>query len=172
MKTAMELLMGLVSMVHVVFVSCQSLSMRFARNLTPADHLSLRYERWTNSKLNVAVGGFMEQSRKNNLNLSVYGAELLTEYASNRVGYEAGAFGFRAGLGASWQIEQEPWLYKDWTIKERSSLGLLGEVSGEWFMTDKFSLRLSTQQKFLLNQLLGRQRFLIGLSLVYKLSDY
>ncbi len=67
MKTAMELLMGLVSMVHVVFVSGQSLSMRFARNLTPADHLSLRYERWTNSKLNVAVGGFMEQSRKNKL---------------------------------------------------------------------------------------------------------
>lgn len=165
MKTMMVcLLIGLSTIAN-----SQTLSFRFGRTFTPSDHLSLRYEHWTNGAINLSLGGFMERSRKNNLNLSAYGIDLLAEYATNREGYEAGAFGLRYGLGASWQLENEPWIYKDWPFKRRLNYGLLGELSGEWFMTEHFTLRGSAQQKLLFNKDLGRYRFMLGLALAYRL---
>lgn len=167
--------MKLFAMMLLVMVmmgaNAQSISLRFGKNLTPSDHVSLRYEHWTNGALNLSLGGFFERSRKNNLNLSVLGAEALAEWAGNREGYAADAFGLRAGAGLSWQVENEPWIYKDWPFKRRSSFGLLGEFGAEWFMTDQFTLRGSLQQKILLNPHLGRYRFLLGLSLAYRLNN-
>ncbi len=167
MKTVVVCLMIMLS----ALVNGQSLSLRFGRNLTPSDHLSLRYEHWTNGAVNLSLGGFMERSRKSNLNLSAYGVDLLAEYTTNREGYQTGAFGLRYGLGATWQIESEPWIYKDWPFKKRMNYGLFGELSGEWFMTKHFTLRVTTQQKILFNPDLGRYRFLSGLGLVYRLSS-
>lgn len=152
--------------------NAQSLSIRYGRVLTPADHLSLRYEHWTNGAINLSLGGFMERSRRNNLNLSSYGGEILGEYASNREGYEAGVFGWRLGAGASWQVDNEPWIYKDWPASKRSSFGAIAELSGEWFMTDNFTLRAFAQQKYLLNQLIGRYRFLLGMCIAIRLNSF
>lgn len=153
-----------------VTIHAQTLQLRMGHSFIPASHLSLRYEHWTNSAINLSLGGFMERSRKNNLNYSVYGAELLAEFASNREGLSAGAFGWRAGLGGVWQIENDPFVYKDWPFKRRMNYGLAGELSGEWFMTENFTLRASLQQKILFNKELGRYRFMLGLGLAYCLN--
>lgn len=168
MKANIVCLLFLVSTI----LNAQSVSIRYARVLTPADHLSLRYEHWTNGAINLALGGFMERSRKNNLDLSAYGAELQAEYASSRQGYEESVFGYRLGIGGVWQIEHEPWIYKDWSVRQRSSFGLLGELTGEWFLTNNFTLRAFAQQRYLLNQAIGHYRFLMGLGLSYRLSSY
>lgn len=147
----------------------QSISLRAGHSFTPASHLSLHYEHWTNGAVNLSFGGFMERSRKNNLNYSAYGVELLGETASNREGFSAGAFGWRGGIGGVWQVESDPFVYKDWPLKKRMNYGLTGELSGEWFMTESFSLRSILQQKIFFNKELGRYRFMLGLALAYRL---
>ncbi|MES2006378.1 MAG: hypothetical protein V4450_17805 [Bacteroidota bacterium] len=150
----------------------QAVAIRAGHSLVPDDYLALRYAHWTNGAINVSFGGFAERSRKNNLDFSAYGADLIAEYASNREGYQAGAFGLRSGIGASWQAENEPWVYRDWPLKRRMSLGLVGELSGEWFMAPAFTLKAFAQQKLLFNPDLGRYRLVFGLGLTYHLSSY
>lgn len=168
MKTFVVSLM----MFAIIVANAQNVRVQAGQSLLPASHLSLRYEHWTNGTFNLSLGGFYEQSRKNKLHYSCYGLDLLGEYASNREGYSAGPFGLRYGLGATSQIENDPWIYKDWPLSKRFNYGLLAEISGEWFMTDIFTLRAGIQQKILFNPSLGHYRFLLGLGLAWKLNTY
>lgn len=106
------------------------------------------------------------------MNYSAYGIDLLAEAMSNREGYSAGAFGLGGGLGATGMVENDTLVYKDWSFKKRLNYGLLGEISGEWFMIENLTLRLILQQKILFNADFGRYRFLIGLCLAYRLNSY
>lgn len=150
----------------------QSISLRLGHAFNPADHISLRYEHWTNGAVNISLGGFYERSRKSMLNYSGYGIELLGEYATNREGYAAGTFGLRYGLGVTAMVDNEPWVYKDWSFTKRLNYGLFGEITGEWFMTDDFTLRSCLQQKALFKGDLGHYRFLASLGLAWRLNTY
>lgn len=173
MRISLPILLLFTQLVLVPVVGLpQSLSIRAARSFLPGDHVSLRYEHWTNSSLNLSGGVFMEKSRKNLLDFSAYGAEVLSEYATNREGFSAGPFGLRAGLGLTWQTENEKWVYSNWTTGKRSGFGVVGEVNGEWFMTEHFSLRLVLQQRWIVNPSIGKYRFLAGIGLVYNLNSY
>ncbi len=157
------------NLLHVA-ANAQQVSIRAGKSFTPADFLSLRYEHWSNSRLHLCLGGYMERSNRSGLNYSSYGADFLMHcYATNQ-SYEEGRFGFKSAIGIHWQSEQEPWLYRDWTAKERSSFGLTGELSGLWFMTEAFTLNSFLQQKILFNPKLGRSRFVVGLELAYRLG--
>jgi hypothetical protein len=155
-----------------VTASGQSFGIRLGHSLTPADHLSLRYEHWTNSTINFTLAGFAERSRNHSLNYACYGADLLTEYASSRNTDALLLWGWRAGLGATWQIEHDPWVYKDLRASGRMNYGAACELSGECFISDVFRLNVFTQQKLLFNTKLGSLRNSFGIGLSYLFPSF
>lgn len=152
--------------------NAQWLGVRAGRSLSPADYLSLRYEHWTNGAINLSLGGFFERSRERLLTYSCYGADLLAEYAANRNGDALPLFGLRFGLGSSWQVVDEPWLYKGLSFSERMNYGLLGEATIDCHLSDAFRLSVFGQHKYLFRSLAGRSRTCFGLGLAYHLSSY
>lgn len=152
--------------------NAQSLGLRAGHSLTPADHLSLRYEHWTNSTVNFALGCFFERNKSRGLNYSCYGLDLLAEYASSRATDSQPLFGWRGGLGATWQLESEPWLYKDIPASKRINYGLAGEGAIECYLSEVFRLSLFASQKYLLRPSLGSTRFCWGLGLTYNFPGY
>lgn len=155
----------------VSVTNAQSLSFSAGRSFPSTDHLHVRYEHWTNGKVNLSLGAVYERSHNRLLNYSCYGADLLGEYATNREGYTGGVFGLRYGLGATAMIDSEPWLNKDLSSRKRLSYGLLGELGVEWFMTEHFTLRLGLQQKALFQSAMGHYRFLCALGLAWRLNN-
>lgn len=157
-----------------ISVNCysQSIGILAGNFASPSDYFSLRYSHYSNLPVNGAIGIFGESSLKNGLNYSSYGLDVLGEYASTQGSDGQNVFGFKVGVGASWQIENEPWVYRDWPFKKRMNYGLVGEVAGEWFMTPAFSLSMFAQQKYLFNPALGRYRLVLGLGLAYRISSY
>lgn len=168
----MKTIFFLLSICICQFLPAQAISFRMGESLPATSHVSLRYEHWTNGAINFSLGGFFERSRERQLNYTSYGADLLAEYASNREGFTAGAFGLRYGFGATAGIENEPWLYKDWPWSKRLGYGLLAELNAEWFMTDNFTLRCGMQQKALFQSSLGHYRILGSLGLAWALNTY
>ncbi len=159
----------LLTLLHIA-ANAQLVSIRAGKSFTPADYLSLRYEHWSSSKLHLCLGGYMERSFKSDLNYTSYGVDLIMNCYTSHQRFEDGRFGFKSGVGVHWQIENEPWLYRDWTARQRSGFGLTGELSGLWFMTEAFTLNSFLQQKILFNPMLGRSRFVLGLELAYRLG--
>ena len=153
-----------------VITNAQSIGLRLGHSLTPADHLSLRYEHWTNGAINFAGSAFLEKSRSSSLQFSCYGLDLLAEYVANRSSLSDYLFGWRAGFGATIQNESEPWLYKNSSFVQRLNYGLACEGAIECYLSDVFRLSLFAQQKLLLRSSLGTTRFLFGLGLTYNLS--
>lgn len=155
-----------------VVTNAQSIGLRYGHSLTPADHLSLRYEHWTNSLVNLSITAFLEKSRFANLNYSCYGADLSAEYSTARGADALPLFSFRGGAGGTWQTKNEPWLYKELSTSKRMNYGLVAEVAVECQLTDVFRLSLFAQQKWLFKSLPGSKRCCFGLGLTYHLSSY
>lgn len=157
-----------------LFMSClfcarsQWIDLRCGHTLTPADYVSLGYEQPTNTALNFSLRGFLENSHKNNLNYSAYGLDIIaiTQTGTDRT------FSLRGGIGATVQIENEPWIYKNLTTKQKMNYGLVGELTGEWNMTENFSLSVFGQQKFLFNKSLGTTHFVFGGGLKFNLANF
>jgi hypothetical protein len=146
----------------------QTLEIRAGQTLFPGIYTGVRYEHPTNSEVNVAGELFLESANKYNLRYRCYGAEILALYSSDH--NNENIFAFKTGLGACVQIENEPWVYKDWNIPKRMNYGVTVEASGTLNLSDAFSLSLFGQQKFLFNKILGTTHFIFGLSLSYKLG--
>ncbi len=155
-----------------VNANAQSIGIRLGHTLTPSDHVSLKYEHWTNGSVNFSLAGFFERSKRNALNYSCYGADLLAEYSPLGAGDPLPLLSWRAGLGATWQLVSEPWLYKGLSPSQRMNYGLAGEASFECNLTDVFRLSLFGQQKYLLRSSLGSTRFCYGLGLAYRFTSY
>ncbi|MES2329974.1 MAG: conjugal transfer protein TraO [Bacteroidota bacterium] len=159
-----------VSILMVMTANAQSLGLRLGHSLTPADHLSLRYEHWTNGSVNPTAAFFYERSRANCLNYSCYGIDVLGEYVANRASLSDNLFGWRAGIGATILNENEPWLYKTSTFVQRLNYGLACEGAIECYLSEVFRLSLFAQQKLFFRSSLGSTQFLFGLGLTYNLS--
>jgi hypothetical protein len=147
----------------------QSLGIHAGRSVLPADYVSLRYTHYSNCPINAAVSVFTERSHSHGLNYSAYGFDLLGEFATNQ--NEPSVLAFRVGMGGSFQMENEPWLYKDLSFKQRINYGLVGELAGEWWMSGNICLTVFTQQKWLFNKSLGNSRFAYGLGLKILLTN-
>ncbi|MES2331317.1 MAG: hypothetical protein V4539_17065 [Bacteroidota bacterium] len=167
MKPFIVCVMILVSL----FSNAQGIGLRLGHSLTPADHLSIRYEHWTNGAINFAGAAFYERSRANSLNYSCYGIDLLGEYIHDRQNLPDHLFGWRSSLGATIQSEADPWVYKDYSLKRTLNYGLVAEGAVECYLTETFRLSLFAQQKLLLRSALGLTRFAFGLGLTYNFPN-
>jgi len=146
----------------------QTIEVSAGQTLFPGLYGGLRYAHPTNSELNIAGGLFLESSNQHNLRYRCFGLDLLAQYSSDRE--NENVFSFKTSLGTSLQIENEPWVYKDWGIPQKINYGLIGELQGVINLTDAFSISAFGQQKFLFNKILGTTHFIFGLGLSYKLG--
>ncbi|MES2331159.1 MAG: hypothetical protein V4539_16260 [Bacteroidota bacterium] len=151
--------------------NAQNIGLRLGHSLTPSDHLSLRYEHWTNSAINFSLAGFYERSKANTLNYSCYGIDLLGEYVANRSSLTDYLFGWRAGFGATVQNENEPWSLKNHSYAGRLNYGCVAEGAFECYLSEAFRLSLFAQQKLLLRSALGSTRVAFGLGLTYNFPN-
>ena len=147
----------------------QAIAVTAGHSLIPGDYFGVGYSHYTNSAINAKINLYSESSRKNGLQYSAYGIDLLGEYASNQ--NEQTVFAFRLGLGACGQIENEPWIYATYSSSNKMNYGLIGEAAGEWWMSEHFCLSVFVQQKHLFNSTLGNTRFVFGLGLKFHLDN-
>lgn len=153
------------------FANAQSISLAAGKSFSPADFLSLRYTHYSNSPFRLSIGAFMESGTKHRLSYSSYGTDLLLHYDPLSGSYPERSGGLSGAIGLNWQVDQEPWLYKDWPFSKRSSFGLSGEVAYQYSLSNAFRIGLFGQQKILFNPRIGRCRWIVGLSLCHHL-DY
>lgn len=165
----MKAVIGVVALLISYCIQAQSIGIRAGYSLYPADHLSLKYEHWTNGRINFALTGFKERSRRQRLNYGCYGLDLLAEYSN--ITDPLPVFSLRFGLGATVQFVSEPWLYKSLSFFQRMNYGVAAETSIEWHATETFRIGVFGQQKFLLCNSPGRSRGCFGLGLMYRLSQ-
>ena len=138
----------------------------------PGTYLSAGYEHYSNYLLNVSGKLFAEGSMINGLRYKANGFDLLAEYGSNQDDKGASIFAFRVGLGATGQIENEPWIYGALRGNQKMNYGFVGVLSGEWWMSENFCLSAFIQQKYLFNSPLGHTRSAFGLGLKFRLQNY
>ncbi len=147
----------------------QIVEIRGGKTLLPGIFASARYEHFTNSELNLAGGVFHESSNKNNLRYRCAGIDLLGQYSSDRE--MESILSYKAGIGANLQIENEPWVYKEWNGSQRVNYGIIGEVAGVIHLTEAFDVSVFSQQKFFFNKKLGTTHFLFGIGLSYHFNQ-
>lgn len=149
-------------------VHAQMISLTATRTPFPGALAGLRYSHSTFSEINLAGGFFIEAASMARLRYRVVGVEALAEFLSARD--PSVRFGWKAAIGATTQLESEPWVYKDLTWQQRLNYGMTTELGGMWNMTEAFALSANAQQKFLFNKMLGSTHFLIGLALHWRLE--
>lgn len=150
----------------------QSIELSAGNNLMPGNYLSVGYEHYSNSLINLSGKLFAEGSRVNGLHYKAYGIDVLAEYGNNQDDNAGSVFAFRVGLGATGQIESEPWIYSGLKSNQRMNYGFVGVFSVEWWMSENFCLSVFAQQKYLFNTSLGSTRFAFGLGLKFRLSNF
>ncbi|MES2373455.1 MAG: hypothetical protein V4557_12795 [Bacteroidota bacterium] len=149
----------------------QSFELRAGTNLMPGTYLSFGYEHYSNYLFNFSGKLFAEGSMLNGLRYKAYGIDLLAEYGSNQEDIAASIFSFRVGIGATGQIESEPWIYGALKGNQKINYGCVGSLSGEWWMSENFCLSVFLYQKYLLNNSLGHTRSGLGLGLKFRLQN-
>ena len=147
----------------------KTIELRLAHTLTPGNYIGLRYERFRNIDINYSAKVFYEQSTINNLNYSSYGLDIMAEYYSLLGQRTNHKWEWKGGLGITGLIANEPWILKDWSFSRKLNYGIVGEMAGEWGMTEEFSLTAYVQQKVLFNKELGTTKFLLGLGFKFKI---
>ena len=150
----------------------QSLEIRAGNNAMPGNYLSVGYEHYSNYVLNFSGRVFAEGSKVKGLQYRAYGVNMMAEYGSNQDPTEPSIFSFRVGFGANGQIESEPWIYSNLKTHQRITYGLVGSLSGEWWMSENFCLSVFGEQKWLFHTAMGNTRSAFGLGLKFRLSNY
>ena len=150
----------------------QSLEIRAGNNAMPGNYLSVGYEHYSNYVLNFSGRVFAEGSKVKGLQYRAYGVNMMAEYGSNQDPTETSIFSFRVGFGANGQIESEPWIYSNLKTHQRITYGLVGSLSGEWWMSENFCLSVFGEQKWLFHTAMGNTRSAFGLGLKFRLSNY
>jgi hypothetical protein len=145
----------------------QSVEIRAGKTLSLGDYAALRYRHTTSTSIDLSIAAYVQGLQKNGLRHSAFGVDLLGEYYTGLGDKTDHLFECKLGIGGTVQLENEPWLYKDWPFAKRLNYGACAEVTGEYSMSENFSLSLFTQQKFLFNPLLGKSQITLGLGLVY-----
>ncbi|MFW2475421.1 MAG: hypothetical protein ACN4EP_00815 [Sediminibacterium sp.] len=162
--------MGVMIMLSLI-ASAQSISLMAGRMFTPTDVLSLRYTHYSNNPFRLSLSASLEKGIKHRLSYGSFGSDLSINYDPSISSYPDKRGGLAGAVGFCWQVEHEPWLYKDWSFAERSSFGLSSEISYNYYLSGAFRLGIFGQQKMLFNPRLGRYRCGIGLSLSHVLGN-
>ena len=168
----MKWMMCAVFLLVGMFAKSQGIGLRLGHSLVPATQFAVRYEHWTNSNINFSLSPFFEKAKFNGLNYSCLGADLLAEFTPARQMEGTSLINWRTGFGLSWQVENEPWLYKGLSFMQRMNYGVVGEASLQCYLTETFRLNTFIQQKYLLRKQMGTTRFCFGLGLTYNLNSF
>ncbi|NCI51317.1 hypothetical protein GWC95_15420 [Sediminibacterium roseum] len=139
-----------------------AVELRGGRTVFPGDYVSLRYQHPTNYAFQFSGKLFLEKSKRNHLDYSAFGIDVLAEYPFDP---------FRVGLGPTVQLESEPWVYRNFSFAQRLNYGVCGEAAAELVLTEAFSLTAFANQKYFFNALLGRTSFVFGVGLKYSFSN-
>lgn len=156
------LLLALIVALVICKTRAQSINTAFeiraGKTAFPGDYFAVRYEHPTNYPIQLSAKIFFERSRKNQLNYSACGLDLLAEYPFDP---------FRLGIGPTAQIESEPWVYRNYKLSQRINYGICGEAAGSLYLTEAFSLTAFANQRYFFNPLLGRTSFAFGIGIKY-----
>jgi hypothetical protein len=163
------LILALLILGSCVGAECQSVSLSPGRTLMPGLYAGLRYSHPGSLQVNLAGELFMEQAQFSKLSYRATGVNILAEY-SNATDPQEAKVGYKAAIGVTGQVEEEPWVYKYQEFRQRVNYGAVGELSALWNMTEAFSAAVFIQQKLLFNKLLGTTHFLFGLSISHRLG--
>lgn len=155
-----------------MIAKAQEICLRGGKTILPAGFVSLRYIQASNSSFQFGLGAYYERSHVHNLHYSAVGVDLMTELFSPKDRFPEKKVGIHSSIGICWQVESEPWLYKDWPLSKRSSFGIVGEINGYWYLSEALTLSSFLQQKILFNPLLGRYRLNAGLGVHYRLNTF
>ncbi|MES2329653.1 MAG: hypothetical protein V4539_08630 [Bacteroidota bacterium] len=151
--------------------NAQSVEVRFGKSLMPAMYAAIKYERVTSTPTNVSAKLFYESMQKNSLDYSCFGLDILGDYYTPVGDNTDHLFECKLGFGGTVQIENEPWVYKEYPVSNRLNYGLVGEFAGEWAMSEAFSLTTFLQQKYLFNKNLSHTNFLFGVGIKFNIPD-
>ena len=149
----------------------QSIEVRGGKSFSSSDYAALKYRHTTATMIDVSAGIFFEAFQNSGLHFTNYGLDLMGEYYTPVGDNTDHAFEVKLGLGISGNTENEPWIFKDYPFSKRLNYGLIGEVAGEWCVSQNFSLTAFAQQKYLLNKLLGNTRFIIGIGVKLNMDN-
>ena len=167
MKLFVMVVLGLTSFI----ANAQSISLLAGKSLSPADYFSLRYMHYSNSPFKLSFTSHIEKGTKHRLSYGSFGADLSLLFDPLIDDYQGRRGGITAGIGIGWQVDHEPWLYKDWSFAERSSFGLSSEIAYQYFLSGAFRIGIFGQQKILFNPRIGRYRCCFGLTLSHLLGN-
>lgn len=151
-------------------VHAQNIELRGGRTLFPGTYVALKYEHYTNSMINVMGGMFMESSKRNSLSYSAFGVDLAAQYKPQP--NENSLLSFSSALGATAEVVNEPWVYKDRELLSRLNYGLLADVACVLPLTEVFSLSAFVQQKYYFKPSLGTTHFGFGIGIKFSFSNY
>ncbi len=166
MKTFVVSLLVLMSLI----TNAQTISLMAGKSFSPADYFSLRYMHYSNSPFKLSFTSHIEKGTKHRLSYGSFGVDLSLLFDPFIDDYQDRCGGITAGLGIGWQVDHEPWSYKDWSFADRSSFGLSSEIAYQYFLSSAIRIGLFGQQKILFNQRIGRYRCCLGLTLSHLLG--
>lgn len=148
----------------------QSLEIRYGKAFSVGAYAGLRYRTTTSTTIDVSVAAFINLLQRNGLNHTSYGLDIMGEYYTPVGDNTEHLFEVKAGIGATLMIDNEPFLYKELPFAKRLNYGVVGELTGEWCISENISLTLFTQQKFLFNKNLSSYCFTAGLGIKLNLD--
>lgn len=149
----------------------QSIEVRGGKSFSSSDYAAVKYRHTTSTMLDVATAVFLEAFQNNGLHFSNYGLDLTGEYYTPVGDNTDHAFEVKLGLGITANAENEPWILKAYSFSKRLNYGVIGELAGEWCVSQNFSLTAFVQQKYLFNKLLGNTRFIVGIGIKLNLDN-
>jgi hypothetical protein len=148
----------------------QSVEFRYGKTFSVGAYAGLRYRTTTSTTIDVSVAGFINSLQRNGLNYTSYGIDLMGEYYTPVGDNTEHLLEVKAGMGATVMIDNELFIYKQLPFGKRLNYGVVGELTGEWCVSENISLTLFTQQKFLFNKNLSSYCFTAGLGIKLNLD--
>jgi hypothetical protein len=148
----------------------KSLELRYGKTVSVGVYAGIRFRTTTSTSIDLSVAGFVNSLQRNGLQYNSFGLDLMGEYYTAVGDNSDHLFELKVGGGATALIDNEPFVYKDLPFAKRLNYGLVGELTGEWCMSENISLTLFTQQKYLLNKSLGTYCFTAGIGIKLNLE--
>lgn len=161
---------GYNSLMAQAIENASSVELRGGKTFSVGDYACVRYRHTTSTSIDVSLAAFINGLRVNGLRYYGYGLDLMGEYYTAVGDNTDHLLELKAGLGLTAQIDNDPWVYKQLPFVRRLNYGVAGELTGEYRLSENFSLSAFAQQKLLFHKNLGRFAFTLGLGIKLNLE--
>lgn len=155
------ILSGLITCFWLVS-NAQAIEISGGQSFIPGDYVSLCYESSPDYNLQWAFKGFYERAHLHSFKYSSFGIDALAVFPIDAL---------RLAAGPTIQLENEPWVYRNWDLSRRLNFGITAQAALQWDVSQNISITATAQQKFLLNPSLGSTRFIVSIGLKYSFGN-